>query len=360
MCGILFGVFLTSCKKEYSYEGGFVNGSLKGTAVYTLAGAGGECLGATISGKYYKGILLTAQNTVTLNVNVDSIGSFYITTNSLDGFNFSGSGNFTVVGAQTVILKASGTPSATGLFTFSPPVGLGCDFVVSIVEASAAQAVFSFAGSPGGCSNAKVLGDYISENLVTNYNSVSIDVNVESAGMYSISTDTLDGIYFFALGNFTRTGKQVVTLTAAGRPAFARNLSFSLNSPSIQSCNFNLSVVDPPPLATYVLESGYGDTTSPCIYTIQGGYNAGISLDSTNTVSMSVYVTIVGNYTISTNSINGMQFSHSGTFTTTGSQYVSLKGEGKPGSKGSFTFSPNIVGPHPLGGQACSFVVTVL
>ncbi|MEO7049847.1 MAG: hypothetical protein ABI091_31375, partial [Ferruginibacter sp.] len=88
-------------------------------------------------------------------------------------------------------------------------------------------------------------------------------------------------------------------------------------------------------------------------------YSTGISLNSVNVVTMRVYVTIVGNFTIATNSINGMQFSYSGTFTTTGSQDVVLKGEGNPDRKGSFTFSPNIVGPHPLGGQACSFVVQV-
>lgn len=100
-----------------------------------------------------------------LHVNVDTIGTFYLTTNSLDGFSFSGSGNFTAIGTQTIILEASGTPSATDFFTFSPPVGLGCDFIVNVAEVPSAQAMFSFTGSPGGCSNAQVPGGYISEIL---------------------------------------------------------------------------------------------------------------------------------------------------------------------------------------------------
>ena len=44
---------------------------------------------------------------------------------------------------------------------------------------------------------------------------------------------------------------------------------------------------------------------------------------------------------------------------TLGDQYVTLTGTGTPVNKGAFTFIPNIVGPHPLGGEACGFVINV-
>ena len=74
---------------------------------------------------------------------------------------------------------------------------------------------------------------------------------------------------------------------------------------------------------------------------------------------MNVYVTSVGNFAIATNTVNGMTFAFSGAFTTTGTQRVTLVGTGIPVTKGSFALSPQIVGPHPLGGQVCGIVITV-
>jgi len=54
-----------------------------------------------------------------------------------------------------------------------------------------------------------------------------------------------------------------------------------------------------------------------------------------------------------------MTFSYSGVFTSPGAQVVILKGSGTPMTAGTYTFIPQIVGPHPLGGETCAFNIEV-
>lgn len=352
-CIILF----ITCKKEYSYEGGASNGSATGTAVYTLAGAGGSCAGVIVNGNYYSGIALTSTNTVLLQVNVITTGTYNISTNSVNGFHFSGSGNFTATGIQAIILTGSGTPAAEGNFTFKPPIDQGCSFIVEVKKATAAIASFTLTGAPDTCQGFILRGSYISGVPLVSSNTVDVNINVTAIGNYTLTTDTLDGIWFSKSGTFTTTGNQKITLIGNGTPGLARNLSFTILS-ATSNCTFAVSIINPEPLAIYVLESGFGDP-NPCTYSISGAYNVNSPLSNSNTVSVRVYVVYLGNFTIATNQVNGMNFSYTGTFTTIGSQNVILSGSGTPAATGTYTFIPEIVGPHPLGGQACAFFIAV-
>jgi len=67
----------------------------------------------------------------------------------------------------------------------------------------------------------------------------------------------------------------------------------------------------------------FGPSPGVCsLAAIGGTYTQGVSLTSANTVTMLVTVTTPGTYTISTNTVNGVSFSNSGTFATTGLQNV--------------------------------------
>ncbi|KMQ63739.1 hypothetical protein ACM40_02800 [Chryseobacterium sp. BLS98] len=72
-----------------------------------------SCGSATVNGVYTKGSVLTASNTITLPVVVSALGSYSITTNTVDGISFSGSGTFTATGNQNVTLSGTGTPTST-------------------------------------------------------------------------------------------------------------------------------------------------------------------------------------------------------------------------------------------------------
>ena len=350
-------VFFNGCAKDYSYEGGPQNGGVNGTAVYTLSGAGATCTGSLLTGDYYAGNPLTAGNTVVLKVDVTTIGTYTVSTSLVDGFRFSGSGTFVNTGIQTITLTGSGTPAAIGSFNVTIPVGAGCSFTVTVTSKPIQMGTFRLAGGPNDCENAGAYGAYVAGVKMNVSNYAEINVNVTTVGAYTLSTDTLDGISFSTSGTFTKTGDQTIKLPASGTPESPRNLRFTPATGTSQ-CGFEVTVINAEPLATYVLESGSG-SPNPCIYTVAGNYVPNTPLSNANTVSIRVYVTVVGNFTIATNTVNGMTFSFTGNFATTGATDVFLTGSGTPAIPGSFTFSPRIVGPHPLGGSGCAFVITI-
>jgi hypothetical protein len=101
------------------------------TGVCTLNGAPGVCGGAVSAGTYALGTALTAANTIQLQVTVTTIGSYTITTNTVNGFSFSATGNFAALGPQSVLLTGTGTPTAAGSFNFTATAGAStCTFSV--------------------------------------------------------------------------------------------------------------------------------------------------------------------------------------------------------------------------------------
>jgi hypothetical protein len=346
---MLSTLFLATCK-EYSFEGG-------NKAEYTFISSAGNCTGSILTGQYYEGVLLGANNTIRLQVNVTKLGQYNITTTTVDGMQFSVSGEFTVAGTQTVSLQGAGTPSTQGDFTFSTPGTSACTFVVSVTPKPVINAEYSLAGAPDNCQDPAFTGKFTYGVSISNTSTVILKVHVTSQGAYSIRTDTVNGIYFTASGTFTATGDQTVTLSGSGTPNIPGNFYFKPSSGN-STCSFKLSVQNPEPLATYVLESGSG-TPNPCVYTVEGNYNTSNALNNSNTVTIRVYVTVPGNFTISTNSVNGMMFTYTGTFAATGLQYVALEGSGTPTAAGTFMFAPEIVGPHPIGGASCAFNIVV-
>jgi hypothetical protein len=72
-------------------------------------------------------------NTVTIQVDVVSPGTYTISTNTVNGINFSASGTFTVTGTQNVTLTGTGTPAAVMLTTLTPQAGTSsCTFDVHV------------------------------------------------------------------------------------------------------------------------------------------------------------------------------------------------------------------------------------
>lgn len=217
-------------------------------------------------------------------------------------------------------------------------------------------ASYQLAGFPGSCSLPQKGGTYQPFLPCNNSNYAALLVDVMSTGSYSITTDTVDGICFSAKGVFTKTGSQRVALVANGTPQFPRNLVFTAASPA-SSCAFSLVVVTPGVPATYVLESRYDSTCAS--HAVNGVYSKDSALTYANTITIKTFVAAKGVYTIATNTVNGISFSFTGVFTSTGTVFTDLVGTGTPMAKGSFTYQLQIVGPSPIGGETCDFKVTV-
>jgi len=134
MAIILFSVAAVSCTKEKSVENGLptIPGS-GGSAVFALNTSGDSCVNSVVAGTYAKGTPTGSANTVTIEINVNSPGTWSINTATVGGFYFSGSGAFANTGTQTVTLTAKGTPQNEGTETFTLLTGTAtCTFDVTV------------------------------------------------------------------------------------------------------------------------------------------------------------------------------------------------------------------------------------
>ena len=337
-------VLFFSCQKETSLDtGNPPNPTPQPTAVFALSGTPNACTGAMVNGAYIVSTILSATNTVTIQVNVTSIGSYTISTNTVNGYKFSGAGAFTTTGNQNVTLTGSGTPTAVGTDSFTPQAGAsGCTFSVTVVAPT--PAVFTLAGAPNACAPATVNGAYSLNTPLSAANTVAIQVNVTSTGPYSITTNTVAGVSFSATGAFITTGNQTVTLAGSGTPTAQGAAAFTPQA-GTSSCTFTVNVFG---AASFTMAGAPGACTNPVI---NGTYTSGTPLDASNTVTVSVNVTVPGTFTLTTNTVGGMTFSKTGTFATTGTQSVTLNGSGTPTTTGANVLSPQA--------GACTFAINV-
>jgi hypothetical protein len=128
---VAISVFFVSCTKEYSVESATTAGISGGTAVYTISGSDGNCTSPVINGTYSKANAMQPDNTVLLQVNVTTPGTYVIVTNIANGVQFTAGAIFTVKGLQIIKLKANGIPLVPGIFQYNPPVGVGCAFFIT-------------------------------------------------------------------------------------------------------------------------------------------------------------------------------------------------------------------------------------
>jgi hypothetical protein len=211
-------------------------------AVFTLGGSGG-CPNLTIAGNYVVNYPLYQTNFVTLTVNVTSPGSYYISTGApINGMNFSDSGVFTSTGQLTVALVGHGTPAAptTSTFTTQADSVSGCTF--DIIATNTGSAEYTFDGAPGTCTAATIAGSYQVGIPLLGPNTIAFQVNVTSAGAYSIMTNTVNGFHFTGSGAFQTLGVHTVVLTASGTPVTAGTYTYSPAGGSNPGCNFTVSV----------------------------------------------------------------------------------------------------------------------
>ena len=194
------------------------SGGVGGTALFTLGTTPGttltSCAGAVISGTYTQGVPANSSNTATVNVNVTQLGTYTITTGLVNGVTFLGSGSFTTLGANTIILTANGMPTAaiTGAYPLSSGTN-NCSFNITYT-AGVPPASYTI-----DCTGATFAGNYQAGVPVTPANTVTISATSTGAGSYSISTNNVNGISFTGNGTFSGAATQPILLTAMGNSA---------------------------------------------------------------------------------------------------------------------------------------------
>lgn len=228
-------------------------------ASYTLvAGTNGDCSNPTVNGAYSTGTALNASNTVTLEVTVTTPGSYSVTTPTVNGMKFTGTGNLTG-GLQIITLTGSGTPTTTGNNVIPVTVGTStCNFTIPVTAGSssdpnASDTAWSFTqGSNSFHGNFY----YVFDTTVNNLYGVGL------AGRTAATGDTLFFLSTFFSGTTIQPGTTSSKTLASFRYTDYRNQN---TNDSIYSANYTI-----PTANTSVTISSYDPTTRIITGTFSG------------------------------------------------------------------------------------------
>ncbi len=342
---LTLAIFVFACQKEVSRETGNTATASDGS----LQGAGGACLGNVVAGTYKKDTALTTSNYVDVQINVNTPGTYLVYTDTVNGMYFRATGTFTIAGANTVRLMGTGTPLAAGTNSFTVNYdSTQCNFSITTLASGGGSAAYTFVC--GSSADSLTIG-----TAPNSLDTIHVNVNVTTAGSYSIVSSTANGVtYSSGSQTFSTTGVQTVVLTASGTPTGTAGVQNITVTNGTSSCSYPITFLAASPTsAVYTLVGAPGACGS---FTPQGVYVVGTALTNANTVSVQVNVTTAGNYSITTNTVSGISFSASGTFSGTGTQSLLLTGAGTPTASGSLSFTVTTSTTPP---STCTFVLTV-
>jgi len=267
LTGLFFLLALVSCQKETSFE-------VPVQAQGSLQNDNGDCLPKFVNGDYIAGQSLGDSNYIDLVIDVSAPGAYTITTDTINGYYFKGTGNASTIGSLNVRLQGFGTP-----------VNQGADPFIVYFDSSfcALEVTVGAGGSSSGtsvytldCSGSGFGGTYTAGTAVGASNVLNLNVNVTTPGTWSITTPSVNGTTFSGSGTFTATGPQTITLAGSGTPVNAGtvNLDMTING---STCSFGMTVggsTNPVPAGTYFpmtngswwsYDTDAGDTTKTTV-----------------------------------------------------------------------------------------------
>ena len=246
---LLFTVL--SCEKERSLEDSKATNTSQGS----LQSDAGECLPKLVNGNFVAGVTLGATHSIEVDVTVDEVGSYFITTDTLNGYYFSATGEFTTTGLNAVTLTGKGKPLAEGgdIFTVTYD-STSCTVDVNVLPTSGSvPAVFTLQTNGATCMDAVINGTYTKGVALNSTNKVDIKVNVVTIGSYAVAATATNGMNFSGSGSFNATGIQTITLTGSGTPVNDGSIAVPV-AVGNSNCSFTVPVVvgtTNPPTSTY-------------------------------------------------------------------------------------------------------------
>lgn len=235
LLGLFITIFFNHCAKEYSYEGGPTDSTIitpppAGTpaAGFTLSGSP-DCTDPAIKGTYEAGNKLTIANYIDVIVDVSSLGTYSISTDTIDGISFSASGTFTKTGSQRISMMGNGTPVAPANLTFAVNAGnSACNLKLTVVMPGYPATYVLESNYDSSCTAHTVQGIYIAGVALTVGNKVTIKTYATIPGVYALSTDQLNGVYFAGYGQIVSAGINYVDLIGVGTPVAKGTFTYKL------------------------------------------------------------------------------------------------------------------------------------
>ncbi|AWH83698.1 hypothetical protein HYN59_00570 [Flavobacterium album] len=313
--------------------------SADGSAEYVT-----DCSSLIVSGTYYTGVELDPDaNYITVNVDVTEVGTYEIMVNSA-GMYFADSGTFTSTGTQSIKLAGSGFPLISGAnfatFNFGSTL---CSTVISVQNG---VAVVSACGTEGALTGNIYANTAIDAGTV--YKSYTAGPAYTGGSVYGITSAANNGIKISspANGTFTSSG-QPIDYVITGTPLIPQNttLSYSVNG---FACSFIVPV-----------QSGTGRASAVnCGGTLNGVYQLGTVMGSTNTKVVTLTVTTPGTFYLRTNTVSGIYFSGSATASAAGALNVTLTANGTPTDVTTSAYTVS-VSSSATAFTNCTFNVTI-
>ncbi|WP_051697882.1 hypothetical protein [Prevotella sp. 10(H)] len=196
-------------------------------------------------GTYIERKATTGDNYLLLKVNVIKPGTFAISVTSGNGYNFYLSGVILEKGPVTLQIPSQGTPINVQIDKLKfdgIELLAGCEPEIEVVTNAANYDM--------NCFNTKVNGEYRKGHVLDATNTITLLVNVRTAGSYAIKTPVVNGVSFTASGEWTsaQIGMQPVTMMGMGTPTVNFDFPIDIISNSPQGntkCSATVPIILP-------------------------------------------------------------------------------------------------------------------
>lgn len=195
------------------------------------------------------------------------------------------------------------------------------------------------------CNSASFNGTYKVGEVLSANNYFQITLNVVEPGDYNILVNNNSaGFFFEKTGSFPNTGLYTIQIPAIGSPKVAGPLNFliKLNDKTL-SCSPSLTVIP--------ADVQFNNATIVSADNLKRGQST-----AGKTIVVSVDVINPGNFSFSTDTVNGVSYSASNINLTVGSQQVTLFANGNaPTASGTFSYS--VTGTGNVGSPAIANIL---
>lgn len=220
----------------------------------------------------------------------------------------------------------------------------------SEVSTNGTAVVSSYGDAACSGGSGTITGSMTVKNAVSGV-TMELYADVTQVGTWSI-TAIQNGVTFTASDTFTTTGCQLVTLTGTGTAVESGEFTWSTNTAPSGNATATVNPDNSSGGAAAVVSYG-AMGCSGGEGSISGTMTEGIEVSG---VTMELYadVTEVGSWSLEATE-NGVTFSGSGTFATTGCQAITLTASGTPTAGGSFTWTTNTT---PIGSATATVTIS--
>ena len=265
----------------------------------------------------------------------NSTALFGLTVNASGGALVDGAASLSITAGSSVELIANGNTSGTAWEV----VGIVSSVATS---SSAGSSAGTIGGAGGACSPAPTAAGSFVATAPTTSQTLTVTVNISTPGTYTIGTNTVNGLGFFASGYFANTGVQTVPLYASGTPTASGSYAFTVAYGNSR-CTTSVTVA---PVATFNC-AGASQTLSP-----SGALTNGQAYTGTYTVPYTAGSGL--SYPTASQTISGLTLTRTaGTYAAGGGNVVyNLSGTYTGATGGTVTFTTSECGATTTYGDA--------